>query len=170
MLAALPGISASAGTLQTLDAALHAAFPDAEVRRDVLYPTSEEVEQASESAGLTIEEAPIYRYRAFREGKLLGTAYPDRHRVRTLPEVLLVIVDPEGRAERVTVLAFSEPMEYMPSKPWYDLFSARPLDDELTLNRGIDGVTGATLTARATTQCVRRCLALHHILEARDTP
>ena len=35
------------------------------------------------------------------------------------------------------------------------------LDRDLALERGIHGITGATLTARAVTQAVRRTLAIH---------
>ena len=38
------------------------------------------------------------------------------------------------------------------------------MNDELSMKRGIRAVTGATLTARATTDAARRVLALHHVL------
>ena len=44
----------------------------------------------------------------------------------------------------------------------------RKLDDDLALKRGIRSVTGATLTARATTEAVRRILALHRVVEEED--
>ena len=157
-----------AKTFYTLEEALREAFPDAEIRRDVLFPKPEELAQASDRAGVQIPETPIYRYRAFLDGALAGTAYLDRHRVRTLPEIVLVLVTPEGHVRDILLLAFSEPEEYIPSRRWYDRFRSKALDPELRLGRGIDAVTGATLTARATTQCVRRVLALHQLFETRD--
>jgi hypothetical protein len=43
-------------------------------------------------------------------------------------------------------------------------FQGRPLDRELAVSRAIHGVTGATLSARAATEAVRRTLALHQVL------
>jgi hypothetical protein len=66
---------------------------------------------------------------------------------------------------RLEVLAFAEPEEYLPRARWYGQFLGRALDDELNLGRGIRGVSGATLTARATTRAVRRVLAVHAVLQ-----
>ena len=84
--------------------------------------------------------------------------------VRTLRQVLMVVVDPEGKIRRVELLAFAEPTEFIPNARWYGQFVGKALDETLSLKRDIKGVTGATLTARATTQAVRRVLATHAVL------
>ncbi|MEL7061524.1 MAG: FMN-binding protein, partial [Acidobacteriota bacterium] len=61
-----------------------------------------------------------------------------------------------------------EPAEYIPPALWYAQFDGRSLDEALQVERGIRGVTGATLTARATTEAVRRALAIHAVLQAAD--
>lgn len=116
-------------------------------------------------AGSEPASAVVHPYRASCEGAAGGTAYFDAHRVRTLPETLMVVVDPEGRVARVELLSFDEPPEYIPREGWYGQFPGEELDADLELSRGIDGVTGATLTARATTEAVRRVLALHLVLD-----
>ena len=60
---------------------------------------------------------------------------------------------------------FAEPKDYLPRAKWYAQFVGCKLDGRLRLKRGIKGVTGATLTARATTGAARRMLALHQVLE-----
>ena len=52
----------------------------------------------------------------------------------------------------------------MPRKGWYEQYEGQELDDDLALKRDIRPVTGATLTARATTEAVRRVLALHAVV------
>ena len=76
----------------------------------------------------------------------------------------MVEVDPEGAIVRIEVLSFSEPEEYLPKAHWYEQFQGKPLDDELSLKRAIRPVTGATLTAHATTDAARRVLALDRVL------
>jgi len=81
----------------------------------------------------------------------------------------MIVVDPRGRIARFEILAFGEPPEYIPRGSWYQQLIGRELDDELELDRGIRGVSGATLTARASTQAARRILALHQVLGARPS-
>jgi hypothetical protein len=76
----------------------------------------------------------------------------------------MVVVDPGGRVRRIEVLSFREPQDYLPREGWYGQFEGRALDGELNMKKGIRGITGATLTARATTEAARRVLALHRVL------
>lgn len=148
----------------TVDEALALAFPDCEVERRNVFLSDEQVARARELAGVEIEGALVHPYAARCDGEDAGTAYFDTHRVRTLPETLMVVVDPEGRVRRLEILAFREPEEYIPRGIWYRQFDDQALDDELDLKREIRGVAGATLTARATTDAVRRVLALDRVI------
>ncbi|HEX9637126.1 MAG TPA: FMN-binding protein, partial [Acidobacteriota bacterium] len=99
-----------------------------------------------------------------RDQTELGAAYFDSHLVRTLPETIMVVVDPAGRIVRIEVLSFSEPEEYRPRPAWIDQFDRQALAPELSLKRAIHGLTGATLSARAITEAARRVLALHQVV------
>lgn len=61
-------------------------------------------------------------------------------------------------------LSFDEPLEYVPRPEWYARLAGRRLDGELALKRGVRPVAGATLTASATVEAVRRVLALHAVV------
>ena len=65
------------------------------------------------------------------------------------------------------MLSFDEPPDYLPRVEWYAQFGGRRLAPETELGRGIRPVTGATLTARVTTDAARRALAVHALLAAR---
>lgn len=149
----------------TVQEALELAFPKARSERRTFYLTAEQVKEASRLAREKLRSKVIQVYTARdREGRILGRAYFDRHRVRTLPETLMVAVDPAGKVLRIEVLAFGEPREYLPRGALYGQFRGRGLDEDLQVKRGIRGVAGATLTARATTAAVRRVLALDQVL------
>jgi len=162
-----PGAAAPAAArvLLTVDEALHLAFPDCTVDRGTVFLTKQQVARASELAGREVESALVHPYRATCDGAPGGTAYFDTHRVRTLPETLMVVVAPDGTVARIEVLSFKEPPEYMPRGLWYEQFLGHPLSPELDLKRDIRQVTGATLTARATTAAVRRVLAIHRVID-----
>jgi hypothetical protein len=148
----------------SVDEAVRLAFPGAEVARRTAYLTQEQVRRARALAGVEVPSALVTYYQAKRAGRLAGTAYFDTHRVRTLPETLMIVVDPQGKVARMEVVSFREPEEYLPRGVWYEQFRGRSLDRDLQLKRDIHPVTGATLTARATTDAVRRVLALHQVI------
>lgn len=98
----------------------------------------------------------------------MGAAYFDAHRVRTLPEVLMIVVGPEGRVRRIEILRFSEPPEYEAPRSWLEQFREKPLSDDLSLKGSIVNITGATLTSRAVTNATRRTLAIHSVVRPFD--
>ncbi len=77
----------------------------------------------------------------------------------------MVVVGPDGAVQRVTILSFQEPKDYLPSDRWLDQFHDQKLGKQLSLKREIRGITGATLSSRAVTAAVRRVLALDQVLE-----
>ncbi len=167
-LASLAVASAShAKVFHTQKEALALAFPDADrIDSDTSVLTAEQAE-AVEKASRAKLESRIAKFYIGRKGEeVLGYAYIDVHTVRTLPEAFLVVLDPEGRVRSLRVLAFHEPLDYLPTKRWYEQFERKTLDEELRLDRDIHGIVGATLSARAVTASVRRVLALYQVLIA----
>jgi FMN-binding protein len=167
----LTAAAAGAKVFLTPEEALRLAFPDAKVDRRTAYLTAAQQKAAQKLSG--DEEPPsalATYYAATKDGRLVGTAYIDTHTVRTMPETIMVVVDPAGAIARIEVLSFSEPEEYLPKAHWYEQFQGKPLDDELSMKRGIRPVTGATLTARATTEAARRVLAIHRVLQEAPKP
>jgi hypothetical protein len=163
-------LPASARVFLTVDEALALAFPGCEVERQTAFLTEEQLGRARALAGVEVASALVHSYVARCGGEAGGTAYFDAHRVRTLPETLMVVVDREGRVRRLEILAFAEPPEYLPRVAWYEQFLGETLSEELALKGRIHAVTGATLTARATTEAVRRVLAIHRVLAEAKAP
>ena len=164
LLLTLVAAPAAAKVFLSVDEALKLAFPQCKVERKTAYLTPEQVKRAREISGVEVPSALVTYHVATRGGQPAGTAYFDTHRVRTLPETLMVVVDPQGRVSRIEVISFREPEEYMPRGVWYQQFLGKSLAPDLQLKREIRPVTGATLTARATTDAVRRVLALHKVI------
>lgn len=161
--------AARARVFLSVDEALGLAFPGCRIDHRTVYLTKGELARAGELAGEPVPSALVHPYAATCDGRPGGVAYFDTHRVRTLPETLMVVVGPDGAVARVEVLAFQEPPDYLPRPPWYRQFLDRDLDPDLALDRGIRPVTGATLTARATTSAVRRVLAVDRVIRERSS-
>ncbi len=162
---ALLASSLEARVFLTREEALRLAFPGADVTRSTAYLTDAQRREAQKLSGdPELPAALAAYYTAVKDGRPLGTAYFDAHLVRTLPETIMVVVDPRGAIARIEVLSFDEPEDYLPRANWYGQFVGKPLNDEMSLTHGIRPVAGATLTARATTDAARRILALHRVL------
>jgi electron transport complex protein RnfG len=149
----------------TREEALKAAFPGAEIRSQVIFLTDPEKQEVQKISGAAVSTALVASYRALQNGKEIGRAYLDTHTVRTKKESLLVILHQDGTLKRVEVVAFLEPPEYLPSERWYQQFEGNGCDENLKLGRDILAVTGATLTAKATTEAVRRVMTIDALLQ-----
>jgi len=159
---------AGAKVLVTVEEALRLAFPDCQVEKETVFLTEAEMAAARESSGESVTRPLAVRYVARLEDRPVGTAYFDVHLVRTLQETVLVVVRPDDTIGRVEVVSFDEPMDYMPREGWYRQFDGKGLGGDLQLDRAIRSVSGATLTAVATTAAARRMLAVHQVIEQRE--
>ena len=155
---------ASAKVFLSADEALALAFPGCVVERQTVFLSDAQRKRAEKLAEAPLESALVYPYRGICDGKLAGVAYFDIHRVRTLPERLMVVVDPTGKIARIEVLTFDEPRDYKPKDGWYGQFIAKGDAGELRLGEGIHKIAGATLTGRATAAAARRVVAIHRVL------
>lgn len=145
--------------------ALALAFPDAEkVETRTLFLTEEQVQQVANLATAPVESKLATFYVGFKDGQALGYALIDTNIVRTLPETFLIVLSPAGVVQKLFVLAFYEPEEYLPTERWLRQFEQKILSPDLQVRRDIHGIAGSTLSARAVTSGVRRALALFQVL------
>lgn len=149
----------------TQQQALASAFPNGAARQ-VAYLTPEQLAAARKESGLEFNDRMIVRYAGAN-----GFAYFDTHRVRTLPETIMVLVTPDGRIDRIEILSFDEPPDYLPRPRWIEQFRKKKLDNDLSLKGAIRPISGASLSGRAITNAARKVLALHHVLaQHSETP
>ena len=164
LLAAAP---AAAKVFLSRNEALALAFPGADrVERMSFVLTEEQAERIEQRARAPLDSRVQTLHAGYRGDRLLGYALIDVHTVRTLPEALMVVIEPDGRVRSVRMLAFHEPQEFMPTRRWFGQFAGRQLDPTLQLHGRVHAVAGATLSARAVTRSVRRALAVHQVLIA----
>lgn len=154
-----------AASLLTREEALALAYPGATFTAERIFLTAEQQKRAADTGGVPITSALIGRYVATKHGKLAGRAYVDTHTVRTKKETLLISLDASGKLKRVDVTAFLEPAEYQAPQAFLNQYGGRALSDDLRLQRAIRPIAGATLTAHAVTDAVRRVLAIDAVLK-----
>ena len=153
---------AAAEVLLTEKDALARAFPGQAVERRTLYLTPEQVAAVEKAARSKMPSAVVTVFEARNDGAVTGRAVLDTHVVRTMPETVLTVVEPDGRLRMALVLQFAEPPDYLPREGWLKTLEGRPLDAELWPGRGVRRVSGSTLTVQALIEAVRRSLAVDH--------
>lgn len=152
----------------TQQQALASAFPKgAAVTRQAIFLQPAQLDAARKQSGVEFKDRLIVRYTGTLDGRVLGYAYFDTHLVRTLQESVMVLVTPDGRVDRIDILSFNEPQDYMPKERWIDQFDGKKLDDDLSLKRSIRPISGASLSGRAIVNASRKVLALHRVIGAK---
>lgn len=148
----------------TKDEALKQAFPGAAtIERSTLFFDEEDVKRIQELSKAKVE-SKIFNYYTAKEGnRIVGYAVFESHIVRTKPEVFMAVITPKGEVERIEILAFYEPEEYLPPKRWLAIFKGKRLDDQLRVRRGIHAISGATMTVEGLTREIRKVLAVFEL-------
>jgi len=148
----------------TEEAALARAFPGQTAKRRTLYLKAEQVAAVEKFARSKLPSPVVTVFEARSGDTVTGRAVLDTQFVRTMPETVLTVVEPDGRLRMALVLQFGEPSDYLPRDGWLKTLEGKSLDDDLWPGRGVRRVTGATLTVQALTEAVRRSLAIDRLL------
>jgi hypothetical protein len=154
-------LAAHGRVLMTQAQALTTAFPPAtRVTRQIFFLTPEQVASVRSESGVEFDDQLVVRY----AGSNGAYAYFDTHRVRTLPETIMIVVSAEAKIEKVDILSFDEPTDYFPKRRWLDQLLGRKLNDDLSLNGAVRPISGASLTGHAIVNASRKVLAIHHVI------
>jgi hypothetical protein len=158
-----------AKVFSTREAALQRAFGTATIERRTVFLTPAQMDSVRQRARAPLEHARVTYWEASQADSLVGRAYLDTDRVRTMDQTLFVVVDPNGQTLHVEVLAFHEPEDYLPARRWFATLVGRTQSPRIRPGDAVDAISGATLSARASCTAVRRCLALDSVLRFEAT-
>lgn len=147
----------------TKDAALKLYFPDATIERKTEYLSTEQKKAIKLKARAPVESGVITYYVGKKNNVPIGYAFFESVTVRTKAATYMVVVNPDGTVRGVEILAFYEPDDYKPSTRWLAQFQHKNIQDDLMLRSGIKNIAGATLSAQAFSDAVRRILSIYAI-------
>ena len=75
--------------------------------------------------------------------------------------VLYLIATQDSTLKSIEIVAFHEPLEYVPSATWLSQFYGKTQHDALRVGNNIPTITGATMSARTITDGARLALAIY---------
>lgn len=111
-------------------------------------------------------DTKLYRIFIAKNGsKVAGYGVLINKKVRTKNAVTLYLITTDEKIKAIEIVAFNEPIEYLPSKTWLDLFDDKSANNTLMLNQDIPTKTGATLSAKTITDGARVALELLKIIK-----
>ena len=162
---------AEAVVLYAKNEALKLIFPEADsIEPEAVFLTAEQAARVEELARSPLESQLLTVHVGRKGNETLGYAFLDIHVVRTQPEALFVVLTAQGDVDSVLIVAFHEPLEYMPSERWQAQFPGKTLNPDLQVKRAIAPISGATLSAHAMTDAVRRALAVYQVALKKGQP
>lgn len=145
--------------------ALKIAFPyDSKVERKTIFLNEEQITEIQKKSKAKMHSEIVTYYIGETEKNMRGYAFFESHNVRTMPETMMTVLNPDGSVKMVEILAFHEPPDYKASKKWLEQLEGKKEIHELWVKRGLRNITGSTLTTQAIAEGVRRQLAIFEII------
>jgi hypothetical protein len=135
----------------------------AQVEQLSLFPDENQTAKIEQDARIKLDSGLFTFYIGKNKDKVLAYAAIETSTVRTKPETLMIVLTPDGELRNVYTLAFHEPPEYLPPERWFEQLYKRPLA-EMDFNKGVDGISGATLSTRSALNSIRKVMAIYQVM------
>lgn len=153
----------------TKDEALRLYFPNEKnVTRKTIFLSDDHVQQIQSRARAKVESKILTYYEYIENGRIQSVAFFESQTVRTHPATYMIVLNSDGSVKGVEMLAFFEPEDYLPPKNWFEQFTRKTLNDDIHTKRGIPNVAGATLSAQAVTESVRKYMTIFELLFSKE--
>lgn len=135
----------------------------AQVEQLSLFPDENQTAKIERDAKIKLDSGLFTFYIGKDQDKVLAYAAIETSTVRTKPETLMIVLTPDGELRNVYTLAFHEPPEYLPPERWFEQLYKRPLA-EMDFNKGVDGISGATLSTRSALNSIRKVMSIFQVM------
>lgn len=135
----------------------------AQIEQLSLFPEESQIAKIETDAKVKLDSGLFTFYVGKDRDEILGYAAIETSTVRTKPETLMIVLTPEGELRKVYTLAFHEPPEYQAPERWFEQLYKRPLA-EMDFNKGVDGISGATLSTRAALNSIRKVMTIYQVM------
>ena len=110
-------------------------------------------------------KSKIFRiFKATKESQLLGYGILINQQVRSKNTAVLYFISNDSMLKAIEIIAFNEPMEYLPSKKWNEQFNNTKTTKMLQVSKNIPTISGATLSAKAITDASRIAFGIYNEL------
>jgi len=141
------------------------AFNAKQVASSNIILTPAQMSQLTKISEQKVDSKLFRIYIAKNGDKTTGYGVLINKKVRTKSAVAVYLIGLDRKIKSVEIVAFHEPLDYLPAQTWLDVFDNKTSADTLKLNQDIPTTTGATLSARAVTDGARLALSLLEVVK-----
>jgi Na+-translocating ferredoxin:NAD+ oxidoreductase RnfG subunit len=142
--------SFTAGELDTVKAQLGGKW--------TLYQAGSKSEEGEENDSITF-------YFAMKDGKKVGVALIEVHPGKWGPVKYIVTLDLTGKVTNLAVMSYVEQRgRPIATRRFLDQFLGKTAESQIMVGRDIDGVSGATISSRATAFAVKKVIVLYETI------
>lgn len=107
----------------------------------------------------------VYIWKIYTDGKLSHTAILDNVTGKTMPITFMAIFDTGGKIINCTIVEYRE--QYgggVASDRWLNQFKGKNWESDYEIGRGIDSISGATISARSVTAGIHKLSILFKLI------
>jgi Na+-translocating ferredoxin:NAD+ oxidoreductase RnfG subunit len=148
--------------ISPIDAMKQSFGTNAKVVKKNILINSKQAKTIQTNAKTKLSSKIFRTFKATKGSEILGYGVLINKKVRSKNAVVLYLISKESTLLGIEIIAFNEPMEYIPSKKWISQFENVPTDKQLNVGREIPTITGATLSARSITDSSRLAFAFYN--------
>jgi hypothetical protein len=119
------------------------------ISEESIILTAAEAKKIQEASQAKLDSNIFKFFKAEQNGKIIGYGVLINRKIRSKNGVVLYLISSDSILKSIEVIAFNEPMEYVPSKKWMSQFENVNTQTPLNLSKDIPTITGATLSAKS---------------------
>lgn len=119
------------------------------ISEDNILLTALQAKKIQEVSQVKLQSNIFKVFKAVQNDKTLGYGVLINRKIRSKNGVVLYLISSDSILKGIEVIAFNEPMEYVPSKKWMSQFENVKTQTPLNLSKDIPTITGATLSAKS---------------------
>lgn len=132
------------------------------ISEDNILLTNIQAKKIQDESNVKLESNIFKVFKAEQNGKIIGYGILINKKIRSKNGVVLYLISIDSVLKGMEIIAFNEPMEYIPSKKWISQFENVKTQTPLNLSKDIPTITGATLSAKSFVDGSKIAFALYN--------
>ncbi|MFT7859765.1 MAG: FMN-binding protein [Sulfurimonas sp.] len=165
LLLLLTALQLSAGVLLSPYEVLHSTFGDdiTITEKNMLLKKAQK-QRIQKAARTKLNSSIVRTYKIEKNKQHLAYAILLSNKIRSKNGVYLYTINAQDVLESIEIVAFNEPLEYMPNNTWKQQFSDVPTNQHLNIPKNVSTITGATLSARSITESANIAMQIYNVV------
>ncbi|MFA5453690.1 MAG: FMN-binding protein [Sulfurimonas sp.] len=148
--------------ISPIDAMNQSYGAKSKISEENILLTNIQAKKIQEESNVKLDSNIFKVFKAQLGGKTLGYGVLINRKIRSKNGVVLYLISKDSILKGIEIIAFNEPMEYVPSKKWISQFNDIKSEKIDEASKNIPAITGATLSAKSFVDGSKIAFALYN--------